>query len=387
MTSDDLGEFMRHIMSMKQLTSVELVNTYWQQACQIAETGRLGFIIRGNMSWESKQQDGIISDDLWLKTNRFDPIGKHYATNSLRTYLQWYRNSYEVWGTLKIEINPNDAQFSKLLIEDAIEKITSVTNTMSILYGVSINWIPARYGIVRHKSPSSPPEREEYDSWDCLPLQISQDEHTTTTLTDESILNGLIPLLRILEDLPTTNIRRIILTAIDWHASANRFSSGLNRFLNYWNSIELLGNYFYPLLPADRVQRNTKSQKKDKILTILKKGVTLRNCMKVIQVCNGIREPSARTKILSFLGIITNRERMEKALFKPDEKSGKSLNDIRNDIAHGNMSESDFEKVESMRYRLFDARKISREIIFETINNAERLEKYLARADILINAA
>ena len=35
------------------------------------------------------------------------------------------------------------------------------------------------------------------------------------------------------------------------------------------------------------------------------------------------------------------------------------------------------EKVESMRHRLFDARKISREIIFETINNAERLEKYL----------
>ena len=79
---------MRHIMSMRQLTSVELVNTYWQQARQIAKTGRLGFIIRGNISWKSKQQDGIISDDLWLKTNMFDPIGKHYATNSLRTYLQ-----------------------------------------------------------------------------------------------------------------------------------------------------------------------------------------------------------------------------------------------------------------------------------------------------------
>ena len=377
MTSDDLGGFMRHIMSMRQLTSVELVNTYWQQARQIAKTGRLGFIIRGNISWKSKQQDGIISDDLWLKTNRFDPIGKHYATNSLRTYLQWYRNSYEVWGTLEIDIDPNDAQVSKPLIEHAIEKIAGISNTMSILFGVSIRWIPASYGIVRHMSPSSPPEREEYESWDCMPLQISQDEHSTRILTDESILHELIPLLHILEDLPTTNIRQIILTAIDWHASANRFLSGLNRFTNYWSSIELLGNYFYPRLQADIVQRNSKSQKRDKILTIIKKGVTLRNCMKIIQECNGIRDPSAKIKILSFLGIIANRERMHKALFKPDEKSGKSLYDIRNDIAHGNMSERDFEEVESMRHRINHARSISREIIFETINKAERLEKYM----------
>ena len=99
--------------------------------------------------------------------------------------------------------------------------------------------------------------------------------------------------------------------------------------------------------------------------------------MKIIQECNGIRDPSAKIKILSFLGIIANRERMHKALFKPDEKSGKSLYDIRNDIAHGNMSERDFEEVESMRHRINHARSISREIIFETINKAERLEKYM----------
>lgn len=96
MTFDNLGEFTRHIMSMKHLTGIELVNTYWLQAPQIADTGRLGFIIRGNISWESKQQDGIFSDGLWMKTNRFDPIGKHIATNSLRTHLQWYMNLYEI---------------------------------------------------------------------------------------------------------------------------------------------------------------------------------------------------------------------------------------------------------------------------------------------------
>ncbi len=376
MSFDSLEQFTRHIMSMKRLTSIELVNTYWQQAHQIADTGRLGFIIRGNLSWDSKQQEGIFSDDLWMKTNRFDPVGKHIATNPLRTHLQWRMNLYEIWGTLNLDIDPNDAQVSKPAIEYAIEKISSVTNAMSILFGVSLRWIPASYGIVKHRFSSSLPEREEYDSWDCLPLQISQDEHTSTILTDEAILHEVIPLLHILEDLPT-NIRPIILTALDWHASANRFLSGLNRFVNYWSSIELLGNHFYPLLQADIVKRNTKQQKREQILTMIKKGITLDNCMAVIQECNQIRDPPARTRILSFLGIITNRARMRKLLYEPDEKSGKSLYDIRNDIAHGNISERDFETIESMRHRLFDARNISREIIIETINKAECLEKYM----------
>ena len=70
---------------------------------------------------------------------------------------------------------------------------------------------------------------------------------------------------------------------------------------------------------------------------------------------------------------------MYKSLFEPDEKSGKSLYQIRNEIAHGRISERDFERVESMRHRLFDARNISREIIIETINKAESLEKYMMR--------
>ena len=81
--------------------------------------------------------------------------------------------------------------------------------------------------------------------------------------------------------------------------------------------------------------------------------------------------------LFSFLSIIANRERMRKALFESDEISGKSLYRIRNEIAHGSISERDFEIVESMRHRLFDARNISREIIIETINKAERLEKYM----------
>lgn len=51
MVDESLEKFMRHIFEMRQLTNVEVINTYWQQADQIATTGKLGFIIRGNVSW------------------------------------------------------------------------------------------------------------------------------------------------------------------------------------------------------------------------------------------------------------------------------------------------------------------------------------------------
>jgi hypothetical protein len=177
MFGNSLEQFMRHSMSMRQLTSVELVNTYWQHSHKIADTGRMSFIIRGNVSWESDQLDGISSKSLWLKTNRFDPIGKHITTDPLRTYLQWYMNLYEIWGTININIDPTDAKISKPIIEKHIERIAGITNAMSLLFSASLHWIPALYSEITHVPLPSLPHTDEYKSWDCTPLRRSQDEH------------------------------------------------------------------------------------------------------------------------------------------------------------------------------------------------------------------
>jgi hypothetical protein len=372
MTDDSFTKFFRHTMSMMQLTEVELVNTYWQQAHKIAEMGKLAFIIRGNAAWESERPEGV--DDgkgLWLKSNRYEPVGKHIAEEPVRTYLQWYMNIYEIWGKITIDINPNDASASKPLIGQALEKATCITNTMSLLNGASLRWYPARYEYIRHEPMPLPPERTVTESWVCLPLPRSQDEQTCTVLRDEHILNELLPLANKVEALPST-LQTMIKTAIDWHAHGNRYTSGLNSFVNYWESIELLGHFFYTRLPASVVQGKAKTEKKDMIINLLK-DVTRDNCMDVVGKCNEIRMPTARTKVLAFLDIITDRGRMEALLFEPDDKTGKSLYQIRNDIAHGNLSEHHFETIESFSHRLFDAQKISRQIILLSIENAEKL--------------
>ena len=373
MPSDSLSKFVHHTMSMRRITNVELINTYWTHAPEIVDTGRLAFIVRGNLSWKSERRKGVKgSNGLWLKSNRYEPAGKHIAEKPVRTYLQWYMNIYEIWGTMDISIDLSDASVSKPLIEQAMEKATCVSNTMSLLFGASLRWYPALYRSIRHVPSPTPPECEVTESWDCIPLARSQEEQTSTVIGDENITNGLLPLVNRVESLPSS-IQTVIKTSIDWHAQGNHHTSGLNRFLNYWQSIELLGNFFYRQFNANVVHRKLPEEKKHEIMELLSKGVTSKDCMAVIQRCEEIRDPSIRTKTLAFLSVITDRDRMEAELFKPDDKTGKSLYDIRNDIVHGRISEHHFEEKELLSHRLFDIQKISHEIILLSIIDGRKI--------------
>lgn len=386
MTDDSSKKYIRHIMSMRQLTTSELVNIYWHQAQEIARTGRLAFIIRGNVHWKSEQPEGMKDGNgIWLKPNIYDPfeeggiIGEESIRESILYDTQNRWNIYEIWGTMAIDIDPKDASASTLPICQALKKITCVCNSMSFLYGTSLRWFPAVYLKFRLEPMSPPPEHVVTEYWDCKPLQRSQDESSTILFTDKHIKDGFFPFVDNVETMPPA-VQTVIKTAIDWHAQANHFASGLNRFVNYWESIELLGNYFFDKLPTDCVERKTKSEKKDLILENLEnRTVTRGNCMDEIKKCNDIRNPPIKKRLLAFLNVIADRDEMENKLFIADEQTGKSLYQIRNDIAHGSVSEHHFENFEKFQSRLYDAQKISGEIIFLSINNAEELARLINR--------
>jgi hypothetical protein len=175
-------------------------------------------------------------------------------------------------------------------------------------------------------------------------------------------------------------VQTVIKTAIDWHAQANRYASGLNRFVNYWESIELLGNFFYPRLPAGIVGRKSKKEKRDEIMGLLR-GVTAGNCMGLVKRCDEIRKPVARAKIIGFLRCMSDTaidlQGIANTLFRRDVETGKSLKEIRDDIAHGEISEHDFETVAALGHRLVDAQRISEEIILRSIMCAEKLAHQL----------
>jgi hypothetical protein len=65
-------------------------------------------------------------------------------------------------------------------------------------------------------------------------------------------------------------------------------------------------------------------------------------------------------------------------LYSRDNSLKRSLYDIRNDIAHGNISEQDFEQVSVIRQRLIDAQKVSKLVIIQSIIHAAPIVKNLS---------
>ena len=161
---------------------------------------------------------------------------------------------------------------------------------------------------------------------------------------------------------------------MDWHSDGNKLRSGLSRFVSFWASIELLGEFFYKNLDANLVGKKQKTEKKKLILDILAGDIAGDSqLMQKISNCNSIVSPSIKEKLCSVLNIVCGRDEWENILFKAD-CDDKSLYQIRNDIAHGSISEHHFENVASLKKKLFDISKLSRNIIMSTINNSKKLK-------------
>ncbi|NQT81351.1 MAG: hypothetical protein HQ555_13280 [Candidatus Aminicenantes bacterium] len=372
MTDNGLKDYMRHTMEMRRLTNSEVINKYWNHAHSIHSIKRIAFTLNGNLQWHSDNEEGIeYNNSLWLKSNYYNPIGKHLAIEQVRNYLQMHMNSYEIWGTFPIEIDLNDAQSSKISIEQEIRKVIILCNSISTMMGASLSWKPALYSKVKILPLSSPPDEvEEHEKWVCMPMKSTQEEMTSTIVKDKHFTSTLIPFYSKLISLPE-KVKEPINTSIDWHAQGNKYFSGLNRFVNYWESIELLGHYFYTHLNASEINRKSKEDKKHKILEMLRGDLNHSNCTRIVKECNEIRDPTARTKIISVFSKIIDRDKIIGDLFEPDKKSQRSLYKIRNDIAHGKLSEKDFDRESICYSRLYDAQKVSRSMIFSIISNIE----------------
>ena len=160
-------------------------------------------------------------------------------------------------------------------------------------------------------------------------------------------------------------------TALDWHSEGNRHGSGLNRFTNLWASIEVIGHFFYTKLKANVVGRRCKQQKKDEVNKILNNDSSTA-VLERITKCNAIVRPPIREKLRSVFAFLPDSSDWENELFDRKD-SGKSLYQLRNDIAHGIVSEHHFENIAAMKKRLWEMSQISRKVLLSTIENANCL--------------
>jgi len=370
MGDDSFSRYIQHIHKMQKQTRHEIINTYWKQAHEIAKTGKILFIIKGNMVWK-ENNDWINNDGLCLKSNYLTPPKNLINENQIKYYLQTNMNIYEIWGNIEIKLNPEDEQDSKSRIETAIKRIDCITNIMSFDSSASLCWYPARNCHIEYRPLPSSPNQEISHKWIYCELPRSQSETVHWTIFDDAI-SEIFHIYNTIENLPQ-KIQNVILTSIEYHAQANKMTSGLNKFVNYWASIELLSTFCYDNHP-DKVAWNKSKEEKKKEIHKLLHEITKKNCLEKIKKCNEIINPGIKKKTELFLDVLfDDSDIMKKKLFDKDEKSEMSLYYIRNKIAHGSISERDFEKIEVLEERGHNAQEASFGIILQTIKKADKL--------------
>ena len=367
---DSFRKFIEKTTKIQQLTKDEIVQQYLGRLPCVSKTGKLPFIIQGNLQWKSQSENGIYSNGIWLKSNLYDLAGKNLFNNPVKNYLQMYLNTYEIGGTIDIDVSQDDLENAKDKIIHALNKITILKNSISLLSESSLDWCPAMYMEVEVLDEPSPPKKDKTKEMRFLPLQKSQEHHSSYIINDDhvkSILNFTKSVGRVKEPIAT-----VLKTSMDWHADGNRHQSGLGRFVSYWASIELLGNYFYKNLKPNLIDRKNKSKKKKLILDVFSDDLS-KDTFQKVEKCYFLISPPIKEKICSFLSFISGSNGWEKALFSPDADSGKSLYKIRNDIAHGSISGHDFEEVASLQKRLDDMGEMSRKVVLITLDNMKKL--------------
>ena len=109
-----------------------------------------------------------------------------------------------------------------------------------------MSWLPARYLEMRVAPVQPPtPDLTPRKEWLCLPLSRYAEAREGVVVGDTFVEQRLMPLFDLIRTIHNDKLAGVIRRAVAWHSSGNYLGSGLNRFVNLWESIELLGQFFY----------------------------------------------------------------------------------------------------------------------------------------------
>lgn len=347
---EEFVNYMRRTAAMYRLTRNQVVNTYWQHLAEVIDNGFIAFMLRGAVSWESESGERIGSSDgaVWLKSDLYDPVGKHLAAQPVRLFLQFQMNIHDIWGGLKVNVDPEDEETSKATLEKGIADIALLSDLLSFATGASSTWYPARYLKVKVTPISTPPpDEEERYEWQCWPLPRRSEEHSGVGIRDRFVRVGLMPLFEYLRSLSHPEIAAVLRRALSWHAQGNYLGSGLNRFVNYWESIELLAHFFYKRLPANLRGRPAKPGR-----------------------------PTIREKMKAVLPLLTSRDDFDGKLFG-EGPGGVSLYRLRNDIAHGNRCDHELEFTDLVDGQIDEFQQLGKQVLRATFNRVDEVEQLI----------
>jgi hypothetical protein len=307
----------------------------------------LDIVLSGHVSWTSAKRREVDVGIGWIRPTTTDPVD---AETSFR--LPSAEHNY---GAGVPVADAQDVSAGLAAIHEAIGRAHLMTDTLSFLTGHAVSWCPARVLPMVDKPHSTHDGKErQYREYMRMP---SRAEMTSVVITDEWIEGPMGAFLKMVWGL-NPKLRDVVLTAISWQAQANRVG-GFSRYLHYWASVELLAGFFWNELPRAQTQRIPDSEVRQRVLEYLL-DLKSSNYVEMIDKCRDALEPSARMQVKALARII---DFDSDTFFKRRGRDRKSVLDVRNDIAHGNVPNNDRSYAEMNREILDRCQRQTQEFV------------------------
>jgi hypothetical protein len=366
-----MREWLDRSMAMHALTRDELVNQLWESAVDGQE--ELHFVLQARFTWESPNPNWHDVHLGKLAPDNADPPGSGF-----RSLMPNVPCNYG----LKVPVSTltrSDAPGSRQAILDCIRRAQVIADVASLVSGESVRLRAARrremsWDSSEHFSDMQPASGKTHF---LFPIETAQ-ETTHTGFGNDDWLTALRSCLTALNTITDDDVKQTLADAISWHAQANLLH-GFGRYIHYWASIELLGSFFYEFLDPSRIQRRSADAISADVLRRLM-DLSSANYTKVVQECAQILNPPIREKILALADIVLPQHSdLRKTLYgkeylngEPKENS-RNMYDLRNDIAHGNISVHDRSYMEQHGEKLDRFRVVSFEFIIRVLLSAPML--------------
>lgn len=360
------ASWLARTVAMRRLTEDGIIHDLWQHI-RFASDDYIPFVLLGALDWTAPAATRLLdeSESLWVRPAP-RPEDRFELNSSITTH------DRAIWVGIRASASREDAAAALPALTDAVDRVHMLTDLLSLLYGMPLTWHPAVY-LGKH-----PATAEDLKTRGLLPTSRSGEAMTTVAVNTPDLTMAVFPRYRALADLPDVPFRLIIRTAFNWHAQGNSIQSGLNRFLNYWAAIELLATYLYDYLPVELTGAMPKAKRSDEAMAILNATHFRKSCFVTIERLGELRRPTIRTKASVLSLFANNPEDLERRLFGAGPNDGPSMYSIRNDIAHGNVSQHHHDFVSLVATRLEDMRSLSRALLLRVLYVAPQLLPYLA---------
>lgn len=345
------------------------LSMYWNDRNIIRTHGRIPFCLEGALCWEP-EGDVASSESVELRTQYRNLEDKPIHENLVEFHRQFELSTYRIDGLLVCQAAGSDAEL-RATLPTAIEDISLLAGIVSLLCQAGIDWRPARLRRVRIVPGAAVTLGGSQDAVRTedriMPVSRYGGEHSWAVVGHQDVEECL----RVFEVLRgNTKGRTTLSKALTWFRLSMCQLHPVNRFLLHYVALEALVQAIY-----ESARPKLSSTIEEGLLgTIVASlhAATATDCREIVRTAHGqLFDKTNKQMTREVLRVIFDEHR-EGDHIRLLELHVDIARNLRGEIAHGAVSDTEIQDINAVRKASNDFRCVVAEVLTRAVDGIEQ---------------